>query len=136
MRNGNATTLVASSIAIFAFFALVACAPMNPPEFGPFVGSRGDANTIVEDQVRASGARSAYDVIARIHPRFLSSQVELGGANQRDVYLDGVPLSGIEELRTIPASAVKEIHFIRAIDGGGSGREVGAAIWVVSKARR
>ena len=90
MRSASFTALVASTIAICLVSVLGACATLDPPEFGPFVGTRPDANTITEDQIRSSKSVNVYDVIAHILPRFLSSRAELGSSTERDVYLDGV----------------------------------------------
>jgi hypothetical protein len=51
--------------------------------------------------------------------------------------LNGVRLGGLNELRLIPAKEVKEIRFVRAIDGGayGVGRS-GGAILIISKSGR
>jgi hypothetical protein len=68
---------------------------------------------------------------------YLDSKVDLSPTTERQVYLNGVKLGGVRELRWISARDVKEIRFVRAIDGGvyGVGRS-GGAILVISKAGR
>jgi hypothetical protein len=68
---------------------------------------------------------------------FLVSKVDLAPNAEREVYLNGIRLGGVNELRLIPAREVKEIRFVRAIDGVafGVGRS-GGAILVISKQGR
>jgi len=92
---------------------------------------------MTEAEIADSHATTAYDAVDRKHPLFLMSKVDLAPAAEREVYLNGVRLGGISELRLIPARDVKEIRFVRAIDGGayGVGRS-GGAILVISKSGR
>jgi hypothetical protein len=68
---------------------------------------------------------------------FLISKVDLAPTAERAVYLNGIRLGGVNELRSISAKEVKEIRFVRAIDGAAFvvGRS-GGAILVISKAGR
>jgi hypothetical protein len=92
---------------------------------------------MTQSEIFESRATTAYDAIARKRPMFLVSKVDLAPNAEREVYLNGVRLGGLNELRLIPAKEVKEIRFVRAIDGGayGVGRS-GGAILIISKSGR
>jgi hypothetical protein len=90
-----------------------------------------------QDEIARSHANSAYEAVQLARPVFLMSGVDLAPLAQRQVYLNGMRLGGIDELRAIPASSVLEIRFVRAIDASGSGiGQQGGAILVVSKVGR
>ncbi len=113
---------------------LTACANSSQPTLGP----RPAAGTfITEAEIASSHATTAYQAIELSHPAFLLSKIDLGPLTEREVYLNGMRLGGINELRGIPASSVREIRFVRAIDAGASGiAGPGGAILVFSKAGR
>ena len=89
------------------------------------------------EEIENSHGTTAYEVVERIRPLYLTSNLDLSPNAEREVYLNGVRLGGLNELRSIPAKEVKEIRFVRAIDGVayGVGRS-GGAILVISKAGR
>lgn len=122
---------------LFYSMALIAaCAAQNQPEFGSRPTSSA-LSLISEEDVLHSHATSAYEVVERLKPMYLDSKVDLSPTMERQVYLNGVKLGGVSELRWISARDVKEIRFVRAIDGGvyGVGRS-GGAILVISKGGR
>ena len=118
-----------------AIAAITACASQRAPDTGATPSSA--LGVMTESEIAESQASTAYDAIARKHPLFLLSKVDLAPTAEREVYLNGIRLGGVNELRSIPAREVKEIRFVRAIDGAafGVGRS-GGAILVVSKAGR
>lgn len=118
-----------------AIAAITACASQRGPDTGATPSSA--LGVMTESEIAESQATTAYDAIARRHPLFLVSQVDLAPTAEREVYLNGIRLGGINELRSIPAKEVKEIRFVRAIDSAafGVGRSDGA-ILVISKAGR
>lgn len=118
-----------------ALVVLSACAQRGGPDLR--VGPSHSFGVITEAEIAESQARTAYDAVERKQPLFLTSKVDLAPNADRQVYLNGVRLGGIRELRLIPAREVKEIRFVRAIDGGayGVGRS-GGAILVISKSGR
>jgi hypothetical protein len=118
-----------------AIAAITACASQRGPDTGA-APSRA-LGVMTESEIAESQATTAYDAIARKHPMFLISKVDLAPTAEREVYLNGIRLGGVNELRSIPAKEVKEIRFVRAIDGVafGVGRS-GGAILVISKAGR
>jgi hypothetical protein len=118
-----------------AVVVVTACAPQRGPETGAAPSSA--LGVMTEAEIAESRATTAYDAIERKHPMFLISKVDLAPTAEREVYLNGMRLGGVSELRLIPAREVKEIRFVRAIDGAafGVGRS-GGAILVISKAGR
>jgi hypothetical protein len=86
-------------------------------------------------EIAQSQATTAYQAIERLRPRFLLTQVDLGPTLPRLVFLNGMVLGGgVDELRSIAASDVKEIRFVRAIDA--ATEHFGGGIFVVSKMGR
>ena len=130
--HGNRPTYLALCAALAV---LTACAQQPGPSLGVAPSSSHDVMTQAE--IFDSHATTAYDALERKRPQFLLSKVDLAPTAQREVYLNGVRLGGIGELRLIPAKEVKEIRFVRAIDGGayGVGRS-GGAILVISRSGR
>lgn len=118
-----------------ALAVLTACAQQSGPELR--VGPSSSLDVMTEAEIAEAHATTAYDAVERKHPRFLISKIDLAPTAERQVYLNGVRLGGIRELRSIPANEIKEIRFVRAIDGGayGVGRS-GGAILVISKGGR
>ena len=120
----------------YSIALMAACAAPNQPDFGvrPTASPLG---LISQEDVITSRANTAYEVVQRLKPMYLDSKLDLAPTLDRQVYLNGVKLGGVSELRWISARDVKEIRFVRAIDGGvyGVGRS-GGAILVISKAGR
>ena len=126
-----------AAVLFYSMAVLTACAAQNRPELGFAPTSTGSLAAISEDDILKSEGRTAYEVVERVRPMYLTSRVDLAPNAEREVYLNGVRLGGIGELRSIPAREVKEIRFVRAIDGVayGVGRS-GGAILVINKAGR
>jgi hypothetical protein len=118
-----------------AIAAITACASQRGPDTGATPSSA--LGVMTESEIAESQATTAYDAIARRRPVFLVSKLDLAPNAEREVYLNGIRLGGVNELRSIPAREVKEIRFVRAIDGVafGVGRS-GGAILVISKSGR
>lgn len=82
-------------------------------------GEISDAQIITEDQVEASRAPTAYDVIQKLHANFLSYHGETSFDKSSSqpyptVYVDGQEFGPIGSLRNIPASQVSTIRLYRA----------------------
>jgi hypothetical protein len=115
---------------------LAACVNSSSPSTRPKPLSSATTAFMTQDEIVRSHATNAYEAIQLVRPVFLVSQADLAPLAERAVYLDGMLLGGINELRRIPASSVREIRFVRALDvGSGMGR-LGAAILVVTKVGR
>ncbi|HJP60389.1 MAG TPA: hypothetical protein VJ865_10330 [Gemmatimonadaceae bacterium] len=112
------------------------CAAQNRAELS--ISARlGGLTEITQEDIVKSQATTALEAVERLRPMYLTSKVDLAPTTEREVYLNGVRLGAVNELRWIPARDVKEIRFVRAIDGSayGVGRS-GGAILVVSKTGR
>jgi hypothetical protein len=135
----RATTRIARTqqILVFGSILLAACVSAGTQKLTTSPSAAVDREVVTEAEIADSHAITAYQAIERLRPRFLLTKVDLGPAMARQVYLNGIALGGVNELRTIPASSVREIRFVRSIDApafgtGGSG----GVILVVSKSGR
>jgi hypothetical protein len=118
--------------------ALLACsrAPYTDPSLAP------DREIITQDEIEASHASSAYDVIRKLHGNFLSYR---GRTSIRDnvtsmpmVFMDDQVYGPVSVLRNIPASQIAEIRLYRAWEAVikyGSGLP-GGAIAIYSRLER
>jgi outer membrane cobalamin receptor len=93
---------------------IVACTP-------PGVSSRedGQSQLIKEDEIEASRAPTAYEVIQKLRANFLSYRGETSfqrGKSQPypTVYVDGQEFGPIGSLHNIPASQVSSIRLYRS----------------------
>ena len=122
----------------YSMAVLTACAPQAqqaPRAFAPVPSSSLDV--INRADIASSKGTTAYEVVARARPMYLVSRVDLAPNAEREVFLNGVRLGGVDQLRYIAASEVKEIRFVRAIDGAAHGvGRTGGAILVFSRAGR
>lgn len=125
-------------IALFAAasLSLTACATAGGSDPRPTHSTFSAASLLTRTDIYASGAATAYEALERLRPVFLISKIDLAPLSEREVYLNGIHVGGIAELRLIPANAVQEIRFVRAMEGGGTGSGRGGAILVISKAGR
>lgn len=119
----------------YSMAVLTACAAQGRRDLTPAPPRALDV--ISEADIARSNGTNAYEVVERVRPMYLASKLDLAPTAQREVYLNGIKLGGIGQLRWIPAREVKEIRFVRAIDGGvyGVDRSAGA-ILVISKGGR
>ena len=93
---------------------VLACAP---PRMGP--GEINNSQLITEDEIVASRAATAYEVIQKLRGNFLTYRGETSLNKSRSnpyptVYLDGQEFGPIGILRTIPASQVATIRLYRS----------------------
>jgi hypothetical protein len=120
---------------LYSMAVLTACAPQGRRDFTPPRSTALDV--ISENDIATSRGTNALEVVERVRPMYLASNLDLAPTAQRQVYLNGIKLGSVGELRWIPASEVKEIRFVRAIDGGAYGvGGSGGAILVRSKSGR
>jgi hypothetical protein len=135
MRVPNITPVYVAALLFYSIGSVTGCAVQGAPELG--LAPSGSSDALGEVEIDNSHATTAYQALERVRPMYLVSRVDLAATEERVVYLNGVRLGGINELRLISASEVKEIRFVRAIDGAayGVGRS-GGAILVISKAGR
>ena len=92
---------------------VVAC---SPPRSG--VGMVSDSQLITEEEIDASRAANAFEVIRKLRANFLSYRGETSVKGKSTpyptVYLDGQKFGPIETLRTIPASQISSIRLLRS----------------------
>jgi outer membrane receptor for ferrienterochelin and colicin len=89
----------------------------TPPQLGSV--DRASSQLITEDEVEASRAPNAYEVIQRLRPNFLSYRGETSFNKQNSqpyptVYVDGQEFGPISSLRNIPASQIATIRLYRS----------------------
>ena len=120
---------------VFGLILLGACVSAGTQELRTSPSRAVDRNVMTAGEIAQSQATTAYQAIERLRPRFLLTQVDLGPTLPRLVFLNGMVLGGgVDELRSIAASDVKEIRFVRAIDA--ATEHFGGGIFVVSKMGR
>lgn len=120
---------------LYSMVAITACASQPSRDFMPSPTS--GLGVISEADIASSHGTTAYEVVDLVRPQYLMSRLDLAPNAEREVYLNGIKLGGVGELRLIPAREVKEIRFLRAIDlsaYGVSGSR--GALLVVTKAGR
>jgi len=93
---------------------LFACAPQRPGARGG-----GDSQLITEEEIDASRAPTAFEVIQKLRANFLSyrGETSFNRSTSRPyptVYMDGQEFGPIGTLRTIPASQVSSIRLYRS----------------------
>lgn len=93
--------------------AILACTPPRP---GPAIS---DSQLITEDEIEASRAPTAFEVIQKLRANFLSYRGETSFDRQKSqpyptVYVDGQEYGPIGTLRNIPASQVATIRLYRS----------------------
>jgi hypothetical protein len=130
------TTAHSIVVAIFvgASLPLVACVSNATGSAQLTTPIAKDAEVIGEGEMLASNATTVYEVVERTRPRLLTSRIDLAPTAERQVYMNGARLGGIDQLRRIPASAIREIRFVRSVEGGGGGGgNAGAAIILIGR---
>jgi hypothetical protein len=107
---------------------------------------KGRANLITEEEIAAGGTfQNAMEIVQRLRPAMLrvrSGGAQSGGSSGQDVgatemsvFLDNQRLGGVEVLREIMLSQLKEIRYLSPSDATtlfGTGHQAGA-IQVVGK---
>ena len=88
----------------------------SPPRLGP--GMVSNSQLITEDEIDASRAANALEVIQKLRANFLSyrGETSLKGESKPypTVYLDGQEFGPINTLRSIPASQIASIRLFRS----------------------
>lgn len=99
-------------------------------------GRRGAADVIVSEEIRRSAGLTAYDVVQQLRPHFLRVRVtrtaRTAAPIEPVVYVDGLRMGGLDQLRSIRAGDVEEIRYLGAADATtryGTGH-VGGAILI------
>lgn len=92
----------------------------------------GTPDKLTQAEIAESGASSAYDVVTRLRPAWLSpARLTMSGARAGTqtllVYLDGVRFGGVETLRTLSASQITSMEFLTATRAASEVRDVGTS---------
>ena len=79
----------------------------------------GPRDPITEAEVARSDATDAYDVVRRLRGTFLASRGvttfwRADGGAYPEVFVDGMHVGSLGELRGIPAHAIHEVRFLTA----------------------
>jgi hypothetical protein len=92
---------------------LIGCAPHRSAAHGTF-----DANLITEDEIVASRAIDAFEVVHKLRGNFLSNRGETSlyarSSPYPTVYVDEQRYGDISILRTIPSEVIATIRLYRA----------------------
>ena len=94
---------------------------------------------LTETEISSLDPPTALDAIRRLRPQFLRTATVSGAADGPVVYVDGIRISGgVEALRDIPATAIREIRRLDALDATaryGAGHQGGAIVIATKGAR-
>ncbi|CAN5544197.1 hypothetical protein BH09GEM1_BH09GEM1_44250 [soil metagenome] len=124
-----------SSYVVMVMAIASACSQAPPAESGANAAS---SQFITAEEIAQSQASSAYDAIVKLRGNFLSNRGKttiLGKETPLpNVYMDGLPLGGVETLRNISAKQIATIRLYRAWESGkfGSGNS-GGVIEITSR---
>jgi outer membrane receptor for ferrienterochelin and colicin len=104
----------ARSLLAIASVVVLAC---SPPRLGP--GMVSNSQLITEEEIEASRAANAFEVIQKLRGNFLTYRGETSLTKGQSkpyptVYLDGQEFGPINTLRTIPASQIASIRLFRS----------------------
>jgi outer membrane cobalamin receptor len=114
-RLPRASDTVTRSHAVFAALTLLGFACAAPQ----ISRGAGDSQLITEDEIEASRAPTAYEVIQKLRANFLAyrGETSFNKSNSQPyptVYIDGQEFGPISSLRNIPASQVATIRLYRS----------------------
>ena len=76
----------------------------------------GSRYIVTPQELASNSDRTLYDLLERLHPAFLRSRVVSSTNQPVDVYVDGGRTEGLDALRRINASQVKEVRFYEPAD--------------------
>ena len=98
----------------FASLVVIGCAPPVPGS-----GRTADSQLITEDEIVASKAPNAFEVIQKLRANFLTYRGETSLTKKQSnpfptVYVDGQEFGPISTLRTISASEISTIRLFRS----------------------
>jgi len=75
-----------------------------------------DRNVITSEEIQASNASTAWDVVAKLRGNFMhsrgSNSISVKVNKEPTVFLDNVEYGTLEKLKQIPVSQIAEIRFI------------------------
>ena len=120
-------THLLASVTIACLLTAAACATTGTGTGTGGSGQKSSSTRITKAEINATSASTAYDVVSQLHPEWLrppkSGMSGALGASQQGsgtglaaaavvmVYLDGVRMGGIDQLRTLTAASVMSIEY-------------------------
>lgn len=127
-RSAAAIRLALSGLGMFA---LVGCGIVQPVNSQLMSSDLRPSTVIVSDEIQRANVSSAYDAVERLRPTFLHSTRGAAGYGERRVYIDGVYVGGLSQLRLIPAMTVREVQYLSGVEATtrfGTGNSGGALL--------
>lgn len=104
------------TVPALAMLTLAACAGAGPQGTSP----KGPRATITRQEIEDAHVQDAYEAVRRLRPQMLvthgPASLNSPGAGQPQVYVDGVPMGGLDALSSIRPEQVKEIRWISPAD--------------------
>ncbi|MDE3172060.1 MAG: TonB-dependent receptor plug domain-containing protein [Gemmatimonadota bacterium] len=95
-------------------------------------------DVITESELVSAPYSNAYDAIQHLRPQMLVQRAGSGSSSLTQqssyaikVYMDGVPIGGVADLRQIPLAGIKEIRYLgptEATQRFGTGNVAGAIV--------
>ena len=76
----------------------------------------GSRYVVTPQELASNSDRSLYEVLEQLHPAFLRSRDVSSVHQPVDVYVNGARTDGLDQLREIRASNVKEVRFYEPAD--------------------
>lgn len=108
-----------------AFFLCLTVAAGCASSGAPGIGGPPPRNPdlITEQELAGAPYSNAYDAIQHLRPQMLvqrvgsgSSSITLQSSYAIKVYMDGVPVGGLADLRQIPLAGIKEVRYYGPTD--------------------
>jgi hypothetical protein len=128
-----------SALVALAGLLFVSCSTARPQDGDLKIGT---ANELNSEQIRASDARDALELVQRLRPLWLKpgSPRSVNAPNTILVYLNDTRLGGIEMLRGVPLETITKINYLSASEAAnklvGTGSTVLDGAIVISTIRR
>ena len=99
----------------FGAAAILACACASGGASATSAPRSGSRYLVTQQELASHADRSVYEVLMQLHPTFLRSRDPVTPdhpyADPVDVYVDGGRTEGVDALKSIRASTVKEVRF-------------------------
>jgi hypothetical protein len=112
--------MIRKPLQLLALLSVMACAPAATQGSGSSIGH--DYNRITADELAASTAQNAYELINKSRPQYLKTRgrttVMLDTPDRASVFMDGTLFGTPDALKNIPVSGIREIRFYPATEAG------------------
>ena len=92
--------------------ALAACGPSAGA--GPM--PRGNARLITQEEIQAATASNLHDLVQRLRPGWIQQRAAGGEYGYPTVYMGSQAYGGVERLREISLTNVREVRFLDPIE--------------------